>query len=140
MLKLIKKRSGEAKTPKTANSKAAEQQQAAAATAQVVERAASSSNAAAEMAPAPAKPAKAVEPAPSKAVGGNGKAGGGDAPKPKSKKLESLQALRYITALQVGLWRVCVVGSIDRSIDRFICVEGVVPFATHRSLNRPSPD
>ena len=138
MLKLIKKRSGEAKTPKTANSKAAEQQQAAAATAQVVERAASSSNAAAEMAPAPAKPAKAVEPAPSKAVGGNGKAGGPDAPKPKSKKLESLQALRYITALQVGHWRVCM--WLDRSIDRFICVEGVVPFATHRSLDRPSPD
>lgn len=104
MLKLIKKRSGEAKTPRTANRKASEQGAATAATAQVVEGAPSSSSAAAEMALAPAKPVKAVEaaPAPSKAATGNGKASGVDAPKPKGKKLESLQALRYITALQVG--------------------------------------
>lgn len=131
MLKLIKKRSGEAKTPKT-GSKAAAAEQEQPATAQVIERASSASNV--EKAPAVAPPAKpaaalpskaaAIEPAKAAAAGGNGKAAAPAGGHVKAKKLESLQALRYITALQVRMrMRMCVVwmgwiGGVDWSVRR----------------------
>ncbi len=94
MLKLIKKRSGEVKTPKSGA--AQQQQQLTSATAQVVERMAPPS----KLAPAPTKEtaaaASGVDAKGAKAVAA------ADATKRPTKKLESLQALRYITALQVS--------------------------------------
>jgi hypothetical protein len=105
-LKLLKKkRSGEAATPRDSAS--------ASATAQVVERASSASVAA--PAPVMAPPSKAaavpfkeptaaaLEPTAAAAKGGKAAAAApADATKRPTKKLESLQALRYITALQVS--------------------------------------